>query len=620
MRLWFLVSALVAALIASSAFAADPVQTEISSLDEQQGRLAIGVNATGPDGKPITGLGVANFKVSINDTAVNISDVQTQSVNRLPANVVLLVDVSGSMAGDPISQARIAIQEFVRGLDPGDRVAVISFGSKVTLLQDFTDNRTLLNQAIAKLLAVGETALYDAVIEGAKKISEAPPGRRTVVVLSDGEATTSLNLRGDSVEAARASGVNFVNIGLGRLIDRTYLTELATASGGRYLEAPTAASLRQAYTDLATRIRSQYTLIVTVPRGVDRTLPAKLTVQVTSRTDTGKAERTLNPLPGAVPPPFDLSFTGLVPGQKLKAPVTLQPVAPAGVTVATVEYWLDGTLIHTAAAAPFAYEFDPATATPANHILKVVVLDPRGRRGETQVPFIVIAPKQPRSLNLPWRLLALPLLVIAFGAAAFTLFQKRQKRLGNYVGRLKPFAVRMAEPAKGVEGWPEPPEPVAAPPPPEDRILGRVVVMNEQALRAGQLESIREFEFRSNPLTLGTAASSDIFIDDPEGKIAAEEARLWVQKGRMVYHKLTTLSAMATEGVTSGWQLLEDGDELRVGPYRILFQLQGQADASTEPEPLPELPSQPPQEHGMALRDLWTRLPDEGSPMRPSAE
>jgi hypothetical protein len=76
---------------------------------------------------------------------------------------------------------------------------------------------------------------------------------------------------------------------------------------------------------------------------------------------------------------------------------------------------------------------------------------------------------------------------------------------------------------------------------------------------------------------------------------------------------------MATEGVTSGWQLLEDGEEMRVGPYRLLFQLQTAPEAPIEEIIHDERPIAPPQEHGMALRDLWTRVPDDTS-MRPSPE
>jgi hypothetical protein len=92
-------------------------------------------------------------------------------------------------------------------------------------------------------------------------------------------------------------------------------------------------------------------------------------------------------------------------------------------------------------------------------------------------------------------------------------------------------------------------------------------------------------------------------VGDAGGLIAAEEARVWIQRGRLVYHKLTTLSAMATEGVTAGWQFLDDGDEMRIGPYRLIFQAQVQEET---PEEVVLTPDRLPQEHGMALRPTGT--------------
>src|SRR5262249_13680662 len=125
----------------------------------------------------------------------------------------------------------------------------------------------------------------------------------------------------------------------------------------------------------------------------------------------------------------------------------------------------------------------------------------------------------------------------------------------------------------------EKPEPAAATPPPapaEPSIVGRIIVMDESALRSGDLGAIREYQIGSGPLTLGTGPGCDVVTGDSEGRIGEEEARLWVQRNRLVYHKLTTLSAMATEGVTSGWLFLEDGDEIQVGPYRVSFLLTGE--------------------------------------------
>jgi hypothetical protein len=89
-----------------------------------------------------------------------------------------------------------------------------------------------------------------------------------------------------------------------------------------------------------------------------------------------------------------------------------------------------------------------------------------------------------------------------------------------------------------------------------------------------------------------------------------------VQKGRLVYHKLTTLSAMATEGVTSGWQFLEDGDEMRLGGYRIVFQhLAGRpAVEGADSEKPVDAPAGLPQEHGMHIRHAWDGAGDYRSP------
>jgi predicted component of type VI protein secretion system len=138
--------------------------------------------------------------------------------------------------------------------------------------------------------------------------------------------------------------------------------------------------------------------------------------------------------------------------------------------------------------------------------------------------------------------------------------------------------------------------------------LGRVILMDEAAMRTGGLDAIREYPIGSSPLTLGNTPDCDIIIEDPEGRIAGEEARLWVQRGRLVYHKLTTLSAMATEGVTSGWQFLDSGEDIRVGPCRLVFQLEVEPEPVAQPAPAPRLP------------ELWPRRGDEAEPLGASSD
>ena len=143
--------------------------------------------------------------------------------------------------------------------------------------------------------------------------------------------------------------------------------------------------------------------------------------------------------------------------------------------------------------------------------------------------------------------------------------------------------------------------------------------MNEEAIRNGTLDAIQEYEIFNTPLTFGTSAEADICVEDPTGMIAAEESRFWVQRSRLVYHKLTTLSAMATEGVTSGWQFLEDGDELRIGGYRIVFQVFAQEAVTAQDQAVTargaeHAPTGLPQEHGMHIRHAWEGAGDYRSP------
>jgi hypothetical protein len=64
-----------------------------------------------------------------------------------------------------------------------------------------------------------------------------------------------------------------------------------------------------------------------------------------------------------------------------------------------------------------------------------------------------------------------------------------------------------------------------------------------------------------------------LVLADADGVVGPEEARVWVTEGRLMYHKLTRLTTFATEGPAGGWFILQDGDEIRVGPHRLAFEL-----------------------------------------------
>src|SRR4029077_13769578 len=115
-----------------------PVRVEITSVQEIGNHITATITATGTDGRPVANLSGPGVKASIDGQGLNVSSVQSASAANNAMGIVLLVDGSGSMAGDPINQARAALGDFTKSLYPGDAVALYSFDAKVHLLQDFT--------------------------------------------------------------------------------------------------------------------------------------------------------------------------------------------------------------------------------------------------------------------------------------------------------------------------------------------------------------------------------------------------------------------------------------------------------------------------------------------------
>src|SRR5207244_1576664 len=117
--------------------------------------------------------------------------------DRKPANVLLLVDVSGSMSDeDKIGQARRGLQSFLRQLSPRDRVGLTSFSTSSTELVPIAPmarNATALRTRVSELVAGGDTALYDAAASAWNAVDALRDDRRinAVVILSDGADTAS---------------------------------------------------------------------------------------------------------------------------------------------------------------------------------------------------------------------------------------------------------------------------------------------------------------------------------------------------------------------------------------------------------------------------------------------
>jgi Ca-activated chloride channel family protein len=231
------------------------------------------LNVTVTDGSKryVTDLDVGDFTVLEDGRPQNITFFRKADVRMALA---LLIDSSASME-ESLSTAQEAAIGFVRELGPADLASVIDFDSRVQVLAPFTADRTALDAAIRSTVAGGSTAVYNAVYialrELAKvRLTDEQEGlrRRAIVVLSDGEDTSSLVSFDEMLDLAQRSDSVIYTIGLGvdtptvrRSADPSFvLTRLAQQTGGRAFFPEQAKQLTGVYTDIRNELSSQYLL------------------------------------------------------------------------------------------------------------------------------------------------------------------------------------------------------------------------------------------------------------------------------------------------------------------------------------------------------------------------
>ena len=179
--------------------------------------VMLNVTVTGPGGRYVADLSADDFQILEDGRQ---QDVAYFSPANVPLSVSLVLDTSSSM-DDEMVLSKQAAMDFIARLRPGDVAEIVSFDSRVEVLQPMTSNRTLLEAAIQRMRAGGSTALYNAVYIVLRQLDKVKPQtgddvrRQVIVVLSDGEDTASLVTLDDLLDSAKRSQTVIYTVGLG---------------------------------------------------------------------------------------------------------------------------------------------------------------------------------------------------------------------------------------------------------------------------------------------------------------------------------------------------------------------------------------------------------------------
>ena len=265
--------------------------------------VSLNVTVTDPGSRYITDLEEAEFQVFEDGVK---QELLYFNRSRSPIALSILLDTSASM-DDKMALVHEAAVGFVARLGDGDIAQVIDFDSRVQILQSFTGDRPALERAIRQTTAGGSTALHNAVyiaLKELKKIQVGSPDeirRQAIVVLSDGEDTSSLVSFEEVLDLAKRSETAIYSIGIrskdpsamrGFREAEFVLRQLAQETGGRAFFPSNPNDLSGIYGLIAEELSSQYTLGYTSknPRrdGMWRRIVVRLTrPDVVARTKQG---------------------------------------------------------------------------------------------------------------------------------------------------------------------------------------------------------------------------------------------------------------------------------------------------------------------------------------------
>lgn len=232
--------------------------------------VSLNVTATDVDRRFVTDLERESFLVYEDGIQQEISFfTRTQ----LPIALALLIDTSASM-DERMATAQEAAIGFSQRLQPGDLAEIIDFDSRVDILQSFTNDVEELEFAIRQTSAGGSTSLYNALYISLKELKKAPLQvdqirREAIVVLSDGEDTSSLVTFEEVLELAKRSETAIYSIGLKSEDNRSrtgfreadfVLRQLARETGGQVFFPENVEELPAVYQQISDELSSQYTV------------------------------------------------------------------------------------------------------------------------------------------------------------------------------------------------------------------------------------------------------------------------------------------------------------------------------------------------------------------------
>lgn len=271
---------IVAAVLVADARQSPVVPVAPGGTPQWRGRVdVVMVTATvrDADGRLVTGLTASDFRVSDNGDPQPLTQFVT---DRVPVSLGIVLDVSESMTGRRIEDARFALRRFVSDLlDPEDEAFLVAFNHRPREIAPWTLQPASLAHVLDAVVPSGGTAMYDAIADALPRFDTRRHQRAALVVISDGADTASdIGLPRLRAELRRSDAFVYAiaidqpgRRPVSGRPDPYALREITDDSGGYTEIVRDSVDLVDATARIAEELNSQYLLGYAAPRPADDT-------------------------------------------------------------------------------------------------------------------------------------------------------------------------------------------------------------------------------------------------------------------------------------------------------------------------------------------------------------
>ena len=217
-------------------------------------------------GTPVKGLTSNGFRVYEDSSIRTVKDVKLS--NDEPLSLVLLMDMSGSMLGQPLYDAGAAAG-FLQKLGPYDRTAVMSFNETALTLSRFTTDHTAAANASLQAVPVNGkgSCLYDSICSAMEMLLSEGEGRRAIVLFTDGTdeladgSKCSVRSVSDVLNFSSQNHIPIFLMGIGSQTDSNELKRIGENSGGSFVRIDAGTDMKAAFTRIYDQIVNDYKVI-----------------------------------------------------------------------------------------------------------------------------------------------------------------------------------------------------------------------------------------------------------------------------------------------------------------------------------------------------------------------